>query len=220
MQCRDLEVVVEQQGLEPLSEAARQHLAQCSACTHYIADLNSIVATAHELPAEVEPPERIWISLRAQLQNEGVIHEQARSREASPAWWPSFADLFRKRAFAMAAVGALIVIAAASQFQKPRVQVLEPRDNGFDSTVSVLRQQEHDLANMQLASTGGSSGYTSAVDTSLRQNLQQVDEFIADCERRLKEQPSDELAREYLTNAYQQKAQLLSVMMDRGGSLN
>ena len=87
----------------------------------------------------------IWISLRAQLQNEGVIHEQARSREASPAWWPSFADLFRKRAFAMAAVGALIVIAAASQFQKPRVQVLEPRDNGFDSTVSVLRQQEHDL---------------------------------------------------------------------------
>jgi hypothetical protein len=47
-----------------------------------------------------------------------------------------------------------------------------------------------------------------------------VNEFIADCERRVREVPSDELAREYLTNAYQQKAQLLSAMMDRGGSLN
>jgi protein involved in temperature-dependent protein secretion len=70
---------------------------------------------------------------------------------------------------------------------------------------------------MQLASAGAS---LSPVDTSLRQNLQQVDEFIADCEQRVKEQPSDELAREYLTNAYQQKAQLISAMMDRGGSLN
>jgi siroheme synthase (precorrin-2 oxidase/ferrochelatase) len=69
---------------------------------------------------------------------------------------------------------------------------------------------------MQLASTGE----TSAVDASLQQNLQQVNEFIADCERRVKEEPKDELAREYLTNAYQQKAQLLSAMMDRGGSLN
>jgi len=47
---------------------------------------------------------------------------------------------------------------------------------------------------------------TSAVDTSFRQNLQQVDDFIADCERRVSAAPQDELAREYLSNAYQQKA--------------
>jgi hypothetical protein len=79
-----------------------------------------------------------------------------------------------------------------------------------------LNQQEHDLDNMRSASTTGDP----AVDTSLRQNLQQVDEFIADCEHRVKEVPSDDLTREYLTNAYQQKAELLSAMMDRGGSLN
>jgi hypothetical protein len=47
-----------------------------------------------------------------------------------------------------------------------------------------------------------------------------VDEFIADCERHLKAEPQDELAREYLSNAYQQKAELLSAMMDREGSLH
>ena len=100
-------------------------------------------------------------------------------------------------------------------FQKPRPPILEARDDQFGSTVTVLSQQEHDLDNMQLAGTS-----TSPVDTSLRQNLLQVDEFIADCEQRLREVPSDDLAREYLTNAYQQKAELLSAMMDRGGSLN
>jgi hypothetical protein len=58
------------------------------------------------------------------------------------------------------------------------------------------------------------------VDTSFRQNLQTVDEFISECERRLKEEPQDELAREYLSRAYQQKAELLSAMMEQAGSLH
>ena len=60
----------------------------------------------------------------------------------------------------------------------------------------------------------------SSLDVSLRQNLEIVDNFIADCEQRLREQPGDDFAREYLSGAYQQKAELLSVMMERGGSGN
>jgi len=54
----------------------------------------------------------------------------------------------------------------------------------------------------------------------LRDNLKKVNEFIAECERRLKEQPQDELTREYLSAAYQQKAELLSAMIERGRSIN
>jgi len=87
----------------------------------------------------------------------------------------------------------------------------------FAQTAKVLNEQEIDLRNMQVANVQLAS--TSAVDTSFRQNLQQVDDFIADCERRVNAAPQDELAREYLSNAYQQKAELLSAMMDRGGSV-
>ncbi len=215
MQCSELEIYFEQEGLAPLSAAAREHLDYCHACKHFVADLTAIVASAHEFPAEIEPPDRVWISIRAELEHEGVIHGFSRPRE-SVAWWQAIAGLFRNRLLATAALGALIVFAVV-QLERPREVVLETREDPFSSTVSELTQQEHDLANMQLASTGAS---VSPVDTSLRQNLQQVDEFIADCERRVKEEPSDELAREYLTNAYQQKAQLISAMMDRGGSLN
>jgi hypothetical protein len=215
MQCSELEFAFEQEGLAPLSADARQHLSQCSACQHFVEDLTNIVALAHQLPAEAEPPERVWISIRAELQHEGIIREASNIKEIAP-WWQSLAELFRSRALASAAVAAVILVVAMLLWQKPPTPMLEAKDDPFRSTVTVLSQQEHDLADMQLTSTTSNS----AVDTSLRENLQQVDEFIADCEQRLKEQPSDELAREYLTNAYQQKAELLSAMMDRGGSLD
>jgi hypothetical protein len=171
------------------------------------------VALAHQLPAELDPPEHIWISIRNELVREGTIRGLSGDRVP---WWQSFAELFRNRRLATAVVAMVMIVVAFLLGSKPREQVLQVQEDPYASTVTALSQQEHDLANMQLASTGENS----AVDASLRQNLEQVNEFIADCERRVREEPSDELAREYLTNAYQQKAQLLSAMMDRGGSLN
>jgi hypothetical protein len=213
MQCRELEVFFEEEGLAPLSAAARQHLSECHACKHFFDDLSGIVALAHQLPAELEPPEHVWISIRNELVREGTI--RGFSSDRAP-WWQSFAELFRNRSLATAAVAMVMIVVAFLLGSKPREQVLQVQEDPYASTVTALSQQEHDLANMQLVGTGE----TSAVDVSLRQNLQQVNDFIADCERRVREVPSDELAREYLTNAYQQKAQLLSAMMDRGGSLN
>src|SRR6202162_209274 len=215
MQCRELDVFFEQEGLAPLSPAALQPRSECHACKHFFDDLTGIVAVAHQLPAEVEPPAHIWTSIRTELVREGAIREFSSERETA-LWWQSFTELFRNRGWATAAVAMVMILVAFLLTSRPREQILQVQEDPYASTVTTLSQQEHDLANMQLASTGE----TSAVDNSLRQNLQQVDEFIADCERRVREVPSDELAREYLTNAYQQKAQLLSAMMDRGGSLN
>ena len=216
MQCRELEVFFEEEGLTPLSAAARQHLSECHACKHFFEDVIGIVALAHQLPAEIDPPEHIWISIRNELVREGTIRGLSGDRVP---WWQSFAELFRNRGLATAAVAMVMIVVAFLLGSQPRDQMRQgqqAQEDPYASTVTALNQQERDLANMQLASTGGNS----AVDASLRQNLEQVNEFIADCERRVREVPSDELAREYLTNAYQQKAQLLSAMMDRGGSLN
>src|SRR5207245_11472236 len=75
MQCRDVEVVIEQEGLAPLPEAARAHLAGCRHCQEFVSDLAAIVSVANKLPAEVEPPARVWDSLRTHLELEGIIKE-------------------------------------------------------------------------------------------------------------------------------------------------
>jgi hypothetical protein len=207
MLCKEVEVVLEQEGWTPLPEAARDHLAGCSACQNLVEDLTAIVATAHLLPSEVEPPARVWSSLRAQLEQEGIIKSAVGARHG---WLHGFSDLFRARVLATAAVGVLVIVAVALQVEHP-APATEAR-NVYDDAATVLNADEANLGQMQL---GGS-----VVDVSLRQNLDIVDKFIADCERRVKEEPRDDLAREYLTGAYQQKAELLSAMMERRGSVN
>jgi len=214
MQCRDVEEVLEQDGLAPLPEAARMHVARCPHCQGYLADLETIVSTAYELPAEVEPPSRVWTSLLARLESEGIIKESAAPARVAPAsWWDGFGQLLRSRALATVTVGAVIAAAALLQLRQPSEKALPPVPPGIQVTLEQLNQQEGLVRNMHLAGA-------SPVDVALEQNLQQIDDFIADCEGHLKAEPQDELAREYLYSTYQQKAELLAAMMDRGRSVN
>lgn len=252
MHCKELESVLEAQGLGELPKDARLHLATCGACQGFLADLNSIVSAAKTLPAEVAPPDRIWISLRAQLEAEGLIKEQVEVPEHA-SWWESFIALLRFRAFASVTAIALVLAAAvyvtriphnniASVPQpRPAVEVpgaqkapvtasaptsitvpttvpskgatpLQPKGlapSPSESASYTLNQVELDVPNMQLAGN-------SQVDASLRQNLRTLNAFIAECELHLKQNPQDELAREYLYTAYQQKADLLAAMMESG----
>lgn len=230
MQCKDVELVLEQEGLEPLPAEARAHLAECRDCRNYIADLTSLVDAAKKLPQEIVPPDRVWISLRAQLEEEGIIRTPAEIVRVGPSsWWQSVSAFFSNRVLATAMVGILIVAAAVFQIRSDRTTpVLEPLKSvqtspaqavqevpsgEFAGTAQALNDQEPVATGMILTST-------SPVDASLRDNLKKVNEFIADCERHLKEQPQDELTREYLSAAYQQKAELLSAMIERGRSIN
>jgi hypothetical protein len=210
MQCKEVAVVLEQQGFVPVPEVARTHLAGCRSCQGLVADLTAIVATAHLLPAEVEPPPNVWVSLRAQLEKEGIIKD-AGARGVS---WLRFPELFRTRVLATAGVGLLVVAAVVLQVRPPASRPTEARNTyeNYDDTSMTLSNDEAHLPSMQLAGS-------SKVDVALRQNLDIVDKFIVDCEQRVKEQPGDELARDYLSGAYQQKAQLLSVMMEREGGV-
>src|SRR5271169_311953 len=246
MQCKDVELVLEQDGLEPLPDEARAHLAECRDCRNYIADLTSIVDAAKKLPPEMSPPDRIWISLRAQLEGEGIIRTPADVIPVENAsWWQSINAFFSNRVLATAMVGILIAAAAVFQIrrdwatrvvppaqtaavqpvvpatEKPATEptvaaktVAQPSPSGeFDRTARDLDDQEPVATGMLLASS-------SPIDASLRDNLKKVNEFIAECEKHLKEQPQDELTREYLSAAYQQKAELLSAMIERGRSIN
>ncbi|HEY1468894.1 MAG TPA: hypothetical protein VGF61_07605 [Candidatus Acidoferrum sp.] len=112
MQCKDFEAVLEQEGLDPLPSAARSHLAECSACQNLFADFSVIVSSAKILPAEVDPPERLWVSLRAQMAAEGLIKQDAPAPVENAAWWQGLPTLFRPRVLATAGVGLALALTA------------------------------------------------------------------------------------------------------------
>src|SRR2546425_9267992 len=118
MQCKDVEIAVEREGLAPVPEAARTHLAGCRHCRELVEDFAAIVAVAKELSLEVEPPVRVWVRLRAQLEAEEIIKEPVATPDAEPSsWWRGWGDLFRTRALATATVGLLIGFAAFLQIR-------------------------------------------------------------------------------------------------------
>src|SRR3974390_3916163 len=120
MQCKEFSNAIAQQGLSPLTPGAQDHLSSCSSCQDFLADLSSIVATAHELPAEADPPQRVWVSLRAQLEAEGLIKAPSvATTESSAGWLQSARAWFTPRSLATAGAGIALALAAFLQLPKP-----------------------------------------------------------------------------------------------------
>jgi len=279
MQCKELEAVLASEGLSPLPPEAREHLSGCTSCQDLLADLSTIVVAAKRIPAEVAPPDRIWTSLRAQLEAEGIIRDVPGPAIPMPSpWWQSFAAFFQPRALATAAAALFLVAGSVyvvehrnNRTTPPVVQALpstqaqsdqnpppaqstsktvsqgstlsasDPSSNkassarhgapsrpAIASPDSGLRPSPSEnaylgdsralLADVQDSLPRNALADNPAVDASLRQNLRTINEFIAECESRLKQNPQDQLTREYLNMAYQQKAELLNAMMDSGRS--
>lgn len=224
MQCNDVEHAIEESGLLQLPEAARAHVASCPSCTALVEDFAAILTAAGQIPVEVEPPARVWVSLRAQLEAEGIIRQPKIDVVAEPVpWWHGFRQLFAGRLLATATVALLVVAAGSYQYlRQPAtpggpVASVPSQPEPFADTATTLDQEEQSLGPMQTASTLGT---VSSVDSSLRENLTTVNAFIKECRKRLAEDPGDQMARDYLSTAYQQKAEILAAMMERGRSVN
>ena len=220
MQCEQFEQILEQQDEGALPKPALDHMESCEACRALSADFAAIHDAALELGTEdVAPPERIWISLRNQLEAEGLIRDpQEVPRSTTPAstgWWTAL----QRPAFAGAFLG--IVLAAASAVgylsNAPQTAVqsqLTPiQDSSSVPTAdSVFKEEVLTVGNDSIP---GLQRQDTAVTDSIRRNLQIVDNFIAICEKSVREQPDNQMAREYLYGAYQQKAELLATATNR-----
>jgi hypothetical protein len=273
MQCKELEAVLESEGLSPLTTEANEHLAGCVSCQDLLSDLSSVVIAAKSLPAEVTPPDRVWISIRAQLEAEGIIRDEAAvftpATATSAPWWSGIAEIFKPRVLAGAGAALFLILGSIYMFEhrstqvakKPapsQIQATNQPSSGAPTPVTAtpetqkkpvqpvvaaqtpkappLKPSNRELKpspsenNMYLAETSAAlsqeetalpqrgASSNAAVDASLRDNLRTLNSFIAECKTRLKQNPQDQLTREYLNMAYQQKAELLTAMMDNGRS--
>ena len=216
MQCHEFERVLEQHATGALPADAAAHLHICAGCRAMTSDLEAIQAAARELPAEVEPPERVWVALRAQLESEGLMRTPEPAEQRPRRWGLlRWLELSPRPALAGAYLTFLLVAALLAGLrgnfsQSPGSLAVELHPAGI-----ALDAQ---LANVEQRTVSAVRNQDPAVTASLRQNLDIVDNFIALCEKSVREEPQNQMAREYLYGAYQQKAELLATMMDRGAT--
>lgn len=217
MQCDQFEQILEQQDNGPLPKPALAHVDECEGCRSLMADLGEIHEVAMAMGAEgIAPPERVWVALRNQLEAEGIFRDsQQAPQKIRQGWWSAF----QRPAFAGAFLGLIVMGAAAISYRQGsspvavQSQLSVPQDtSAVPAADSVFKEEVLTVGNDSIP---GFQQQDAAVTASFRKNLGIVDNFIAMCEKDVREQPDNEMAREYLYGAYEQKAELLATATSR-----
>jgi hypothetical protein len=215
IQCAQFEQTLEMQPDGPLSGAADAHMNGCVRCRLLWSDLEAIRTAGVEWGTEeVSPPAHIWTALRKQLESEGLIRE----RSAQQGWLASWFGAAPRWALAGATVSVLLIAGMLASYQttEPDVRSALPVRMSIAAVPKVEvsdlgKTLDGDLKRVLDSFPEGKA----VLASSLRENLGIVDNLIAVCEKSVREQPDDPMARDYLYGAYQQKAVLLATAMDR-----
>jgi hypothetical protein len=214
-QCAQFERMLEEQPDGPFSAGAAEHLQGCVDCRILWSDMEAIRAAGLEWgKEEVEPPEYLWSSLRRQLESEGLIRERSTQR----GWFSAWFGAAPRWTLAGATVSLLLTAAMLAGYQmseRKSADVLPVR-LGIAATPKLVaadlgKTLDGDVKRVFDSLPEGNP----VLASSLRENLGIVDNLIADCEKSVREQPDDAMARDYLYGAYEQKAVLLAAATDR-----
>jgi hypothetical protein len=216
MQCHEFEQVLEERMGKELPADAAAHLNDCAQCRAVVSDLEAIESAALRLSTdEVEPPPHIWPALRAQLESEGLIRTPGRRGRSivSPSgwlgnWWDALSRPALAGAYLTFLLAAAMLVGLVGHLRQNRALTSRPAEPPAAFLDTQLITEEH-------RTVFAIRQHDPAVTDSLRENLEIVDNFIALCEKSVREEPQNEMAREYLYGAYQQKAELLAMVMDR-----
>jgi hypothetical protein len=194
---------------------ATAHFRGCADCKALVSDLEAIRRTATTLAIdEPEPSPRVWSAISRQLEDEGLIRAGSRGWAHSlGSWLDGIFIAVPRPALAAAYLAALLAVAVV--FSGPggkssnEAQWIDRTENATQPLRAQLTSAEEDAFSSFRASDP-------SVTDALRQNLAIVDNDIALCEKSVREEPENETARDYLYDAYQQKADLLAQITDRG----
>ena len=181
------------------------HLQSCSACSGLVSDLSLISQQARLLQASEEPSPRVWNQIEIALRQEGLIRQPERDRSLVPAF---------SRRWSLAwllPVAAILVIAfGVTVYKGGRSQQIASNRVAAPVAMSLAANSNDD---QQLLEVVGSR--TPSMRTSYADNLQNVNAYIRDAEQTVQNDPNDEEAQRSLMAAYEQKAMVYEMALDR-----
>jgi hypothetical protein len=187
----------------------RAHLKSCPDCSSLVAELNLIAAAAVELQGVQEPSPRVWNSIEIALRQEGLIRPQRSGRSLLPSFGSSWGWA---RWIAPAAALLLITLGIYIRQHLPSAELAKNEvkpvvsDAAADPALAGLNDDDL-LQEVSQQSPALLAQYTD--------NLKRVNEYIQDAKNTVASNPDDEEARRSLMEAYQEKAMLFELALDR-----
>lgn len=191
------------------------HLKSCPMCSGLVADLDLIAREARQLQAAAEPSQRVWNSIEIALRQEGIIRDPRLGPSlvpAKPRRW-SMAWLAPVAALVLVAFG-IVIYQRGSRDSRLAAHL----DTTTPSLVAILpnSQKPSNVNNSEddqlLAAVASRSP---AMQAQYASNLQNVNAYIKDAEESAQADPNDEEAQQIVMDAYEQRATVYEMALDR-----
>lgn len=186
------------------------HLKTCPECSALLSEMKLIASSARMLQASDEPSPRVWNSIEIALRREGLIRPPRPSRSLIP----SLSSSWRWTRWLVPAAAVLVV--AVGVYVRQHSASGQLANNNPAPTVVPA-----DVSDAAIAGLNDDdllqevSELPAATQAQYTENLRRVNEYIRDAKSSVADDPSDDEARRSLLEAYQQKAMLFDLAMDR-----
>jgi len=208
MTCEEFERVLPEPGSGHSIEQ-EEHLRSCSACSDLVADLKSISQQARLLQGSEEPSPWVWNSIEVALRQEGLIQpQQGHARTPAPmlGW--------KLRWLVPLAAAGLVALGVFMHQRGSGPQLAEQQSPPVGMVTAGLPANDLMASDdVQLLNTVGAR--MPSMRATYETNLRAVNAYIRDAEQSAHSDPNDEVAQQYLRNAYEQKAMVYEMALDR-----
>jgi hypothetical protein len=215
MNCTDFQEILPEVFDGGRTAEQTAHLKSCPRCSGLLADLDLIAREARQLQELAEPSPRVWNSIEIELRREGVIHElpggpvlvTPRARPWSLGVW-----LAPVAALALVAVGIGVY---QRQWRGPQAppQVTTSAPAPIPNPQPAKNQPANNNEDQQLLAAVASR--SPAMRAQYASNLQSVNAYIRDAEESAQADPNDEEAQQIVMDAYEQRAAVYEMALDR-----
>jgi hypothetical protein len=192
------------------------HLKSCPRCSGLLADLDLIAREARQLQELAEPSPRVWNSIEIELRREGVIHEA----QGGPTLVAPRARTWNLGAW-LAPVAALALVAfGIGVYQRGLLSPQSPPQLTATAPVQIsnpqsAKSQPPNNSNEDQQLLAAVASRSPAMRAQYASNLQNVNAYIRDAEESAQADPNDEEAQQIVMDAYEQRAAVYEMALDR-----
>jgi hypothetical protein len=177
------------------------HLQTCQACSDLVRDLKYIAEQAKLLLPMRDPSPKVWTSIEDSLQREGLIREGRMSRQGHiMTIHPTQTKSWTPLGLALAATA--VIVLGIVLFNYHPSATLQANNNPQTINSPAASDSDDQVILNQVAQQQPD------VRQAYEDSLKQVNAYIADAKKAVKDDPHDAAAQEHLMAAYQQKAML------------
>ena len=183
---------------------AEGHVKSCAVCAGLVADLKEISGQARLLAAADQPGPEVWTRIERSLQQEGLVRA-ASSAPRRAVWWGAGQSRWAIPVWA-AAVAAMLLLGFELNTLR-QVPATPP------AGVAVVKPPTALVDNDDLQLLSMVEKRSPSKRARYKAHLEAVNASIRDAKRSVERDPGNELARERLIQAYDQKGALYEMAM-------